>query len=125
YENFSADHTWGESLPGRNDSDTNIRRTQVDHVITNSTKAIGAKLVFGWKFFKPFSFEAGPGFYYLFDQNFSKSKKAITPGALIISPLKDSVREYIELNGKLPDGNTFLFTLSFALGAEFPLSKKL
>src|SRR5207248_4187184 len=92
YENFTADHTWGEFAP------TRTHTVEFDHVITASTKAIGMKALFGWQFFKPFTLEIGPALYYLFDNNYTKTEKAITPGDLIITPT-DSVRELTEASG--------------------------
>ena len=124
YENFSADHTWGEFGPARNSSGV-MRQVEFDHVITNTTKAIGAKFLCNWQFFKPFSFEAGPAFYYLFDQQFTKTEYAIHPGDLIVTSKGDSVRQQLEASGTLPNAKSFLAALSFSLGAEVPLSKKL
>lgn len=124
YENFVADHTWGEFGPARNLSGI-VRQVEFDHVITNTTKAIGAKFLCNWQFFKPFSFEAGPAFYYLFDQKFTKTKYAIHPGDLIITSKGDSVRQELEGSGSLPNAKSFLAALTFSVAAEFPLSKKI
>lgn len=124
YENFRADHTWGEFGPARNSSGV-LRQVEFDHVITNTTKAIGVKFLCNWQFFKPFSFEAGPAFYYLFGQQFTKTEYAIHPGDLIITTNGDSLRQQLEASGTLPNAKNFLAALSFSLAAEFPLSKKL
>ncbi len=123
FENFGADHTWGEFGPARNSSGT-VRQVEFDHVITNTTKAIGAKILCNWQFFKPFSFEAGPALYYLFDQQFTKTVYAINPGDLIVTP-SGPVRQLLEASDALPDAKSFLAALSFSLAAEFPLSKKI
>jgi hypothetical protein len=88
YENFGADHTWGEFGPSTDTSGgkRTDRQIHFDHIITNTTKAIGLKALLGWQFIKPFSFEAGPAFYYLFDQNYTKTEKAINPGYVITTP---------------------------------------
>ena len=122
YENFSADHTMSEFGFGNDTSGGRSKYTQIqlDHVISISTKAVGLKAMMSWQFLKPFTFEAGPALYYLFDQNITKVVNAITPGILI-----DSGRQRLEASGPLPGAKNFLAALSFSLGAEIPLSKRL
>jgi len=126
YGNFSGDHTWGEFQKSNDTSGgkSKIKQVIFNHVISNSTKGLGIELRAGWQFLKPFSFEFGPAFYYLFDQNYTKTEKSVT-NDLIITPSKDTVTEFAEASGALPNANKFLAALSFSLGAEFPLSKKL
>ena len=126
YENFGGDHTWGE-FGNANDTTggkSKINKVEFDHVISASTKALGAKALFGWKFFRPFYLEAGPALYYLFDQNVTKTDNAITPGAIIITP-NGPVRQKVDTSGALPSANKILAALSLSIGAEFPLSAKL
>src|SRR5947209_11732176 len=65
YENFSGDHTWNEFETVRSGSE--IRQAQFDHIISATTKAVGAKFTLGWEFLHPIYFAAGPALYYLFD----------------------------------------------------------
>lgn len=122
YENFSADHISSEFGFGDDTSGgkRHSKQFQSDHVISNTTKALGLKALFGWQFLKPLYVEAGPAFYYLFHRQFTKVVRAITPGFLI-----DSGRERFEASGPLPNVKGLIAALSFSLGAEFPLSEKL
>jgi len=126
YENFGADHTWSEFGQGNDTSGgkSNLRTAQFDHIITDNTKAVGVKALFGWQFLKPLSIEVGPALYYLFDREVTKTVKAITPGDVIIGP-SGKVRQQSEGFGLLPNANAILAAISFSLSLEFPLSQKL
>ncbi|MEP7235719.1 MAG: OmpA family protein, partial [Ignavibacteriota bacterium] len=120
FEDLSADHTWGEFGTARDSSGT-LHRVQFDHIITNTTKAIGLRGMFGWQFLHFGNLEAGPAFLFLFDQNYSKLEKAIT-NDLILTP-EGPVQQLSEGSGILPEAKSFLLGFSMSLGAELPLPK--
>ncbi|MDP4237329.1 MAG: OmpA family protein, partial [Bacteroidota bacterium] len=122
FDNFGADHKAQEFGTGNDTAGgvSTYRSFELDHVVTSFTKAIGIKSLVGWQFLKPFYLEGGVAVDYLFDQQFTKTVHAITPGFLI-----DGARDKLEASGALPDAKSILLALSFSLGAEFPLSQRL
>jgi outer membrane protein OmpA-like peptidoglycan-associated protein len=114
YRSLGADHTFEQTVLQRPDS--TIQTVQLEHTITNTTKAIGLDALFDWNLVEGLKFSAGPSLYFLFDQNFTKRIHRVTPPQNL---------DTVEQSGALPNAKSILPAISFRAGYEVPLSQKL